>query len=498
MSDSSSAPAATLSPLDRARHKAYWRIIPLLFVCYIIAYVDRSNVGIAKLTMMKDISGFTDAVIGFAAGVFFIGYFLLEIPGTLIVERWSARKWICRIMVSWGVVAAFTAFVHLRIPGFTHVHEWMLSVLIWGSKLVGQWSLPLISGWGRDLAEHFSGPDALARFQFYSIRFLLGLAEAGFFPGVIVFLTHWFPKRDRSRTLAYFFVATPLAMMISPKISNLMLKIGTTEVVGGVTIHHEKVMGMAGWQWVYVFWGIPAVILGFLVLFFLPDKPHHAKWLTPEERDALERELAAEKAQASAGKRMTVLEALSHPKVILLSAAYFFCVTANYGVEFFMPSILQDWYKLKLSDLTWLVILPPALALIAQLTVGWSSDRMRERRMHAVVPIVLGSCALFCAPLTQGNLPLTIACFMIASAGLKAYLPAFWSMPSLFLTSSAAAGSIGLINSVGNLGGFLGPSLLGWLKTNTGTYAVGVSILAGSMLVTAATLFFLGLGRKNQ
>ena len=487
-----------LSALDRARRKAYWRLIPLLFVCYIIAYVDRSNVGIAKLTMTKDLVGFTDAVIGFGAGIFFIGYFLLEIPGTLIVERWSARKWICRIMVTWGVVAAFTAFVQFRVPGLVQINEVLLAGFVWLAKLVALWGVPWISDFARGMAAQFEGPNGLAVFQFYAVRFTLGLAEAGFFPGVIVYLTHWFPTRDRSRTLAYFFVATPLAMMISPKISNLMLKIGTTEVVNGVTVNHPVVLGLSGWQWVYIFWGIPAVILGVLVYYLLPDKPRDAQWLTTEERTALETELAAEKEKASRGKRMSVLEALRHPKVILLSTAYFFTVTANYGVEFFLPSILQDWYKLKMNDLTWLVILPPALSLVAQLAVGWSSDRMKERRLHAVFPIVTGAVALACASFSSGNLAVTIICFMIATAGLKAYLPAFWSMPSLFLTSAAAAGSIGLINSVGNLGGFLGPALLGWLKTTTGSYQVGVLCLSGSMLVTATMLFYLGIGRKTE
>lgn len=498
MSVAPTAPAAPLSALDRARRKAYWRLIPLLFVCYIIAYIDRANVGIAKLTMTKDIPGFTDAVIGFGAGVFFIGYFLLEIPGTLIVERWSARKWICRIMVTWGIIAAMTAFVEMRIPGFTHVAEWLMRAIIWSAGSISHAGIPWLSGFAGDVAGQFAGPNGLPIFQFYFIRFLLGLAEAGFFPGVIVFLSHWFPTRDRSRTLAYFFVATPLAMMINPRVSNMLLKIGTDEVVGGATIQHPPLLGMVGWQWVYVFWGIPAVALGILVYFLLPDKPRDAKWLSAEEREALETELAAEKEKASRGKRMRVLEALRHPKVILLSTAYFFCVTANYGVEFFLPSILQDWYQLKINDLTWLVILPPALSLVAQLTVGWSSDRMKERRLHAVIPIVTGALALFVAPFTQGNLVLTIACFMIATAGLKAYLPAFWSMPSIFLTSTAAAGSIGLINSVGNLGGFFGPWLLGWLKTNTGSYAVGVGWLACSMIVTACVLFFLGLGRRAR
>ncbi len=435
------------SALDRARKKAYWHLIPLLFVSYMIAYVDRNNVAIAKLTMVRDLPGFDNAVIGFGAGVFFAGYFLLEIPGTLLVERWSARKWICRIMISWGIIAALTACV----------------------------KTPL---------------------QFYGIRFLLGLAEAGFYPGVIVFLTHWFPVRDRARALAYFFVATPIAQMISPKISNLMLAIGTDEIINGVVVHHPEWLGLKGWQLIYIFWGIPAVILGFMVFFWLPDKPHQAKWLTPEECAALEQELEREKQLRGGQKHMTVLDALRHPKVLLLAAAYFFAVTANYGVEFFLPSILQQWYHLKFDALTWLVILPPCLALVGQLFIGWNSDRLKERRLHAVVPIVIGAVFLALTPLTQGSLPMTIVCFMIAFGGLKAYLPAFWALPNLFLTSTAAAGSIGLINSVGNLGGFLGPYVLGKVQTVTGSFVGGIYYLAASMLVTAAMIFWLGLGRK--
>src|SRR5215510_7655409 len=214
----SSPPAA--SALDRARRKAYWHLLPLLFLCYVIAYVDRANVAIAKLTMTRDLPNFDNAVIGLGAGLFFIGYFLLEIPGTLLVERWSARKWICRIMLTWGIMAALTAAVKTPI-------------------------------------------------QFYSVRFFLGLAEAGFFPGVIVYLTHWFPMRDRSRALAYFFVATPLAQILSPKISNALLKIGTDEVVNGLPVHHAPVLGLDGWQWIYISWGIPAIALGIAVLFLL-------------------------------------------------------------------------------------------------------------------------------------------------------------------------------------------------------------------------------------
>jgi ACS family tartrate transporter-like MFS transporter len=434
--------------LDRARQKAYWRLLPLLFTCYVVAYVDRANVAIAKLTMTRDLPGFDNAVIGFGAGLFFIGYFLLEIPGTLIVEKWSARKWICRIMITWGIMAALTATV--KTP-----------------------------------------------FQFYLVRFLLGLAEAGFFPGVIVYLTHWFPSRDRARALAYFFVATPLAQIVSPKISNALLKIGTDETINGVPAHHPELFGLEGWQWVYIFWGIPAVLLGVLVFFLLKDRPRDARWLSPEERDALEGELAREK-ELHAGCRMTLLQALRHPKVLLLALAYFCTVTGSYGVEFFLPSILQQWYALKFDTLTWLVILPPLLALFSQLFVGWNSDRTKERRLHAVTPIVLGAVALSLTPFTRGHLMLTILCFMMAFAGFKAYQPAFWSLPSLFLTEAAAAGSIGLINSTGNLGGFLGPYVLGKVETVTGSFVGGIYFLCVSMIVSATIIFRLGLGRKES
>jgi ACS family tartrate transporter-like MFS transporter len=437
------------TPLNRARRKAYLRLLPLLFLCYVIAYVDRVNVSIAKLTMTKDLPGFDNAVIGFGAGLFFWGYFLLEIPGSLLVEKWSARRLLCRIMVTWGLAAAFTAIV--RTPA-----------------------------------------------HFYGLRFLLGLAEAGFFPGIIVYLTHWFPARDRARALSWFLIATPVAQIVSPKISNALLKIGSDEMVNGSLVRHAELLGMKGWQWVYIFWGAPAVVLGFVVLFFLTDRPRHARWLTPEESAALENEIEQEKARSAAGKRMTVLEAFRNPKVLLLAAAYFCSTTANYAVEFFLPSILQRWYQLKLDTLTWLVILPPTLALVGQLFVGWNSDRTRERRLHAVIPMALGLLALAATPLTRGHLPFTIGCFMIVAAGIKAYQPAFWSLPSLFLTQSAAAASIGLINSVGNLGGFFGPTILGHVERLTGSFDGGIYYLCCSMAVCVTIIFLLGLGRRES
>jgi ACS family tartrate transporter-like MFS transporter len=444
------APAARgETPLDSARRKAYLRLLPLTFVCYVIAYVDRANVSIAKLTMTQDLPGFDNAVIGFGAGIFFFGYFLLEIPGTLIVEKWSARKWIARIMITWGIVAAMTAAV--KTP--TH---------------------------------------------FYVVRFVLGLAEAGFFPGILVYLTHWFPSRDRARAFALFMTATPMAQIVSPKISNALLKIGTEEVVGGVTVHHPALWGLHGWQWIYIAWGIPAVALGVFVLYFMTDRPAAAKWLTAEERDALEAELAREKAARQVAKHMTVLQALFHPRVLMLAGVYFLVVVSVYGVDFFLPSILQRWYGLKFDTLTTLVILPPVVSLIGLVVIGWSSDRTRERRLHTAIPIIVGAFGLALTPWSQGNLALTIACFMVAFFGLKAFLPAFWSLPGLFLTEAAAAGSIGLINSVGNLGGMVGPLIVGKVEVVTGSFIVGLYALSVSMLLGGVLVLFLGLGRRQD
>jgi ACS family tartrate transporter-like MFS transporter len=432
--------------LDRARRKAYWRLLPLLFLSYVVAYVDRTNISLAKLTMLKDL-GLDNAVIGTASGVFFWGYLFLEIPCSLAIEKWSARRLIFRIMVSWGIIAALTAAV--RTP-----------------------------------------------MQLYTVRFLLGMAEAGFFPCILIYLTHWFPSRDRARALSWFLIATPAAQVLSPKITGALMQIGADETVAGQIIHHPALLGLAGWQWVYIFWGVPAVLLGFAVYFTLADRPADAKWLTPEEKAALTAQLALEKSQVS-GRRMTVLEAFRHPAVLWLTLAYFAGVTANYGYEFFLPSLLDSWYSLKLDHLTWLVILPPCVAVASQLFVGWNSDRMKDHRRHAVVSLLIGLTALLLAPLTRGHLGLTIACFMVFFGGMKGYQPAFWALPSLFLTDMAAAGCIGLINSVAQLGGFVGPYVLGHLQTRSGSFDGGIYFLCGCMAVAAAVIFSLRVGRKE-
>jgi ACS family tartrate transporter-like MFS transporter len=435
------------SALDSAVRKATWRLMPLVFLCYAIAYVNRSNVSIAGRLMADTLPGFTMAVFGAGSGIFFLGYFLLEIPGSLIVEKWSARKWITRIMVTWGIVAALTAAV--KTP-----------------------------------------------FQFQLVRFVLGLAEAGFFPGVIVFLTHWFPRKARARALSVFMIATPVAQIVSPPISSALGVMGDTTVAGKV-VHHATLLGMHGWQWIYIAWGIPAVFLGICVFFWLTDRPRQATWLTAEEREALEAELERERAEHRGVKRMTVWAALSHPRVLLLALAYFLAVTASYGVEFFLPTVLLRWYSLSLTQVGWLIILPPILALAAILGAGWSSDRLRERRFHAAVPVLIGGIFLAMTPLTHGNLAITILFFMVAWAGFKAYLPAFWSLPNTFLSDVAAAGSIGLINSLGNLGGFVGPVLLGKIETITGSFVGGLYYLGASMLAACGVILYIGGARPG-
>jgi ACS family tartrate transporter-like MFS transporter len=429
------------SALDRARGKAYRRLIPLVFLSYVIAYIDRSNVGIAKITMAADL-GYDNAVFARAAGIFFIGYFLPEILGPILVERWSARKWISRIMITWGIIAALTAVV--KTPG-----------------------------------------------QFYLMRFLLGLAEGGFFPAVIVYLNHWFPDQDRARALAYFIIAAPIAQIISPPLSYPLLRLGTTEVINGTPVHHPELLGLQGWQLVYIAWGIPAVVLGVVVLFLLVDRPGQARWLSTEEKEALQGELAREQAMvAGSVGHIGLLQAMRSPRVLMLAAANFFIVCGHYGVEFFLPTFLRQWYGLRLGSIAWLVVLPFVAMLVGQISVSWSSDRTRERWWHTAMPMYAGALALILTPLSQGNLALSLICFAVALAGIRSYLAPFYALPRLFLQGTAAAGSIGFINAVANLGGFVGPTVMGEIEKATGSFRGGITFLAATS-ATSATIIVL-------
>ena len=248
----------------------------------------------------------------------------------------------------------------------------------------------------------------------------------------------------------------------------------------------------------FINWAVPAVVLGGIILLLLPNRPRDARWLTAEERDALEAELDRERLARAGQKKMKVLEALTHPKVLLLALAYFMAVSANYGLELFLPTILKDWYKLPLDTITWLLMLPPAAALTGQLSAGWHSDLRKERRMHTVVPLLVGAATLLIASRSQGTLALTMACFVLAAAGIKAYQPSFWALPPLLLSEAAAAGSIGFINAIGNLGGAFGSSMMGRVRTATGSYSGGLAVLAAAMLMSAVIIFFLGLGKRSE
>ena len=406
----------------RARRRISLRVIPYVFILYIIAFLDRVNVGYAALQMADDL-GFSAEVFGFGAGIFFFGYVILEIPGSVLVERWSARKWIARIMISWGVLAIMTAFVRTST-------------------------------------------------QFYWVRFLLGAAEAGFFPGIIVYLSHWFRYEDRAKAVALFMAAIPVSNLLGSPISGLLL---------GVDWFNQP-----GWRWLFIVEGIPAVILGFITIYYLTDWPREAKWLPEAEKQWIIRELELEKQQRKSVRHISMWQALRHRDVLLLVGAYFFATVGFYGLNIWMPTLLKqasNWSDLRV---TVVAMIPHLAGLISMLLVGASSDRTGERRWHAASAMVLGGIGYVLVIMAGGNPLLVVAGFCVVAAGVDGYFPGFWPLPTAFLTESAAAASIGLINSFGNLGGFVGPYILGYVRTATNSFNIGLACLAVSMVFGAA------------
>jgi D-galactonate transporter len=407
---------------ERARRRISLRVIPYVFILYIIAFLDRVNVGYAALQMADDL-GFSAEVFGFGAGIFFFGYVILEIPGSVLVERWSARKWIARIMISWGVLAIMTAFVTTST-------------------------------------------------QFYWVRFLLGAAEAGFFPGIIVYLSHWFRYEDRAKAVALFMAAIPVSNLLGSPISGLLLG-----------VHW---LNQPGWRWLFIVEGIPAVILGFITIYYLTDWPRDATWLPDDEKQWIMRELEFEKRQRKAARHISMWQALRHRDVLLLVGAYFFATVGFYGLNIWMPTLLKqssNWSDLKV---TVVAMIPHLAGLISMLLVGASSDRTGERRWHAASAMVLGGIGYVLVIMAGGNPLLVVAAFCVVAAGVDGYFPGFWPLPTAFLTESAAAASIGLINSFGNLGGFVGPYILGYVRTTTNSFNIGLACLAVSMALGAA------------
>ncbi len=415
---------------ERTRRRVTLRLMPYLVLIYLTAYLDRANIGIAKLQMQGAL-GLTDEIIGFGAGVFFLGYFLLEIPGSLIVERWSARRWLARIMVTWGIMATLSGFA-------------------------GMLPLPLS-----------------VRAQFYWLRFLLGAAEAGFFPGVVVYISHWFCQADRSRAKAWFMIAQPLSIVIGIPISRWILE----------TVHWY---GMAGWRWVFILEGLPPVILGFVTLRYLTDRPEQAKWLPEDEKAWLVAELAKEEAQRVSAGRTGVFDALRQPQTLLLALAFFLIVTGNQAILFFLPSITDNMKSMSVVWRTVVSVLPYICSVGGILLNGYWAHKTGRRTLHTALPMFLAGISLAGAILSGNRLGLVITFFCLVGFTFQAYLPVFWSIPSGFLGKSAAATAVGLINSFGNLGGFVGPYLFGYLRTTTGSYEKGLWVLTGFMFLAGA------------
>lgn len=431
----------------RCRARVVRRLMPFLFVLYVIAYLDRVNVGFAKLGGMNTDLNFSDAVIGFGAGIFFIGYVVLEIPGSILVEKWTAKGWIARIMISWGILAMLTGFIHTEK-------------------------------------------------QFYIIRLLLGAAEAGFFPGIIVYLSHWFRYQDRAKAVAYLMTAVSVSNIIGSPLSGLIMK-----------VHW---LGIAGWRWMFILEGFPAIIMGIVTLFYLTDWPHQAKWLPKEEKDWLINELEQEKKTRAAENSlnsshseqtlrqliMKILVAFKHREVVLLTLAYFFMVTGVYGLNFWIPSIIKKMSDLSTFQISLLSALPYCFGLITILLVGWHSDKTQERRWHTAISMMAATAGLILSVVFGNFAPVAIAMLCITGAGNSGYLPGFWALPTSFLSGTTAAASIGLINMVGNLGGFVGPSVVGFVSTKTGSYYGGVLYLAASALIAAFLILSLRATRK--
>ncbi|MCI0525300.1 MAG: MFS transporter [Acidobacteria bacterium] len=433
----SAAESTQLSVAERARKRITRRLMPFLLWLYFLAYIDRTNVSVTALQMKNPLGdgglGFTDAIIGTGAGIFFIGYFLLEIPGTLIVERWSARKWIARIMISWGIIATMMGFIGLPRMNFASNED-----------------------------------------QFYILRFVLGLAEAGYFPGIIVYLSHWFRYEDRAKAKSHFMIGLPIATMIGVPLSQAIM-------------HNINWGGWEGWRWVFILEGIPSVIFGIVVLFYLTDRPSQAKWLPEDEKQWIMGELERERREMLASGKdplwQGIAKGLMNPKTLLLSAIYIFVVTGYYGLIFFLPSIAKNMTPGAITQQTLIAAVPYAFGLVAMLINSARSDRTGERRWHTSLPMLFGGVALAFSILSGDNVALAFAFLCLVGIGLHAYLPVFWTWPTKFLAASAAATAIGLINSFGNLGGYFGPKVVGYLSTEYGSYVPGLWFLVVCILI---------------
>jgi ACS family tartrate transporter-like MFS transporter len=418
---------------ERARRRIIRRLMPFLFVLYVFNYMNRVNVGYAALQMTGDL-GFSNTVFGFGAGIFFIGYFLLQIPATLLTELWSARNFITISLLVWGALAALCGLI--------------------------------------DTAN-----------EFYWVRFFLGIAQAGFFPGVLVYLTHWFRYEDRAKAVAMFMTAIPTSNMVGAAIAAALIRIDW--------------LGWSGWRWLLILEGLPTVLLGVIAFFYLTDRPRDARWLPDDEREWITSELERERERKARAKKLSTLEALRHPQVILLALACFCYITNSVGLSSWLPKIVQRISGLSTTQVILISGIPWLTAIPMMLITAWHSDKTRERRWHAAIPLFLVGIALSLSIAAGNHLVLAIAAFCMAAMALYSFPSPFWALPTIFLSGPAAAASIALINATGNLGGFAGPYLIGYLADLTGGYTAGLLYLVACGLAGSALILSLRVARPD-
>ncbi len=411
------------------------RLIPFLILCYFVAYLDRVNVGFAAITMNKDL-GLTATAFGFGSGIFFIAYFLFEVPSNLMLDKFGARKWIARIMITWGILSGAMAFIP-QISAMTGISK---------------------------------------EYTFYSVRVLLGLAEAGFFPGIIFYLTLWFPAVYRARIIGYFMAAIPLSSVIGSPIS-------------GALLGFDGYLGMAGWQWLFIIEAVPAIILSFVVLGYLTDRPTQATWLAEDERTWLAARLVAEEKQRVAAEHFSVMKALLDPRVLALSLVYFGAVACIYGVGFWLPQIVKG-FGVSTLQTGFITAIPYVVGVVGMVWYGRRSDAMKERRGHTAVALAIAAIGI--AASTIFDDPTTkMVLLSFAAFGVFSSLPVFWTLPTAFLSGAGAAAGIAAINSIGNLSGFAGPFVMGWVKDRTGSFSGGLLVIAACAAVAMVIVLLL-------
>jgi MFS transporter, ACS family, tartrate transporter len=410
--------------------KVYWRLLPIAILTYFLCYLDRINVGFAALTMNKDL-GLDAATYGMAAGAFFWGYFLFEVPSNLVLEKVGARLWIARITLTWGLLSGATAFC------------------------VGPWS-------------------------FLTMRFLLGLAEAGLFPGMILFFTYWLPDWHRARIVSGFTVALPLAVAAGAPLSTALLGL-------------NGLWGLAGWKWMFIAEAVPTILVGIFFLLFVTDRPVQAHWLGEEQRTWLVSTLEDERRRIEAKRKVSIWQSFWEPRVLILTLNYFGIVTASLGLLLFLPQMVKQ-LGLTNMQVGWVSMIPYLFGAVSMLAWGWISDRMGERRWNLFAACMVAAAGLAIAGMTIGTAWAVVG-MTIATIGLYGTKGPFWTMPSMILTGSAAASGIAWINGVGNLGGFFGPTVVGWVKELTGSFASGLYFLAALAVMSALTTFWLNIQR---